>query len=153
VAVTGEWVIAAPRAAVYAIMGDFEAMPRHFPQVAREMRLLERDGQHLRLEAIAGSFSRFTPTVRIALDVELLPGEGYRCRTHNLTFNTTGDEELRLFDHPEGTRIAYTYFVTVRRRALRPLFAWLVRTFGLPFWERSVIGALRRILRDEAHHR
>jgi hypothetical protein len=49
-------------------------------------------------------------------------------------------------DHVDGTRIAYTYFVSVRRRAFRPVYAWLVRTLALPFWEKSVIGELRKIL-------
>lgn len=146
VPVKGEWIVHAPREAVYAIISDFEAMPKHFPRVAREMRLIERNGNHLRLEATAASFGRFFPNVKIAISAELLPGAGYRCRTHNITFNTTGEEELLLVDDVEGTRVVYTYFVTVRRRALRPLYAWLVRTFALAFWERSVIGALRDLL-------
>jgi hypothetical protein len=36
-----------------------------------------------------------------------------------------------IVDDPEGTRINYTYFVTVRRRWLKPLCAWLVRHFGM----------------------
>ena len=49
-----------------------------------------------------------------------------------------------------GTRIKYTYFVTVRRRWLKPLFAWMVRAFGLPFWKRSFIDPLKTLVEDSA---
>lgn len=146
VAVRGEWLVRAERAAVYAIVSDFERMPQHFPKVARAMRLIERSGDELKLEAEAASFGTPFPPVRIELIATLLPGRGYRCTTRNLTFGTTGDEELLLADDPHGTRIHYTYFVRVRRRWLRPPYAWLVATFGLPFWKRSVVDRLEALV-------
>lgn len=148
--VTGEWIIAAPRSAVHAVISDFASMPRNFPKVARAMRVIDVDGPRLRLEPTAASFGRLFPEVKIAIDAEIIPDGGYRCRTHNITFNTRGEEELLLFDHPGGTRIAYTYFVDVRCRALTPLYAWMVRTFALRFWERAVIDELRKILQESA---
>jgi hypothetical protein len=146
VAVRGSWVVRAPREAVYAIVSDFERMPERFPRIARSMKVLGRDGDRLQLEAEAGSFGRFFPAVRIRIDAELIPGEGYRCQTHNLTFDTRGDEELLLHDDPQGTRIEYTYYVTVRRRWLRAPYAWLVRVLGLPFWKRSYLDPLEALL-------
>ena len=102
---TGRWFVAAPRRDVYAIISDFEAMPQNFPSVARAMKIVRRDGPHLSIEATSASFGRFFPSAKIEIAAELLPGEGYRCRTHNLTFNTTGQEELRLVDHDGGTQI------------------------------------------------
>lgn len=149
VAVTGSWLIASDRASVYAIVSDFENMPKNFPGVARAMRILSRDGNVLTIEAEAASFGRLLPTVRILMTAELLPDEGYRCSTRNLTFDTTGEEQLLLVDDPEGTRIDYTYFVTVRRRQLRPLYAWAVRAFGLPYWKRSFVDRLEVLLGDD----
>ncbi len=80
------------------------------------------------------------------MTADLLPGVGYRCSTHNHTFHTRGEEQLLLEDDPEGTRIRYTYYVTVSRPWLRPLYAWLVRHFGLPFWKRAVIDRLETLL-------
>jgi hypothetical protein len=150
VAVHGDWLVHADRASVYAIVSDFERMPERFPKIARSIRLVKREGDVLTLEAEAGSFASWLPSARIELTATLLPGQGYRCTTRNLTFNTTGDEELLLVDDPEGTRISYTYFVTVRRRWLRPLFAWMVSAFGLPFWKRSFIDPLELLV--EAQH-
>lgn len=45
-------------------------------------------------------------------------------------------------------RINYTYFVTVRRRWLKPLYAWLVSTFALPYWKRSFVDPLELLVRD-----
>jgi hypothetical protein len=146
VTVHGDWLVHTDRASVYAIVSDFERMPEHFPKIARSIRLLKRDGDILTLEAEAGSFASWLPSAKIELTVTLLPGQGYRCTTHNLTFNTTGDEELLLVDDPEGTRIKYTYFVTVRRRWFKPLFEWMVSTFGLPFWKRSFVDPLESLV-------
>ena len=146
ITVEGDWLIRADRAAVYSIVSDFERMPEHFPKVARALRVLAREGDRLTIEAEAASFGRLFPPAKVSMVAVLLPGRGYRCSTHNLTFGTTGDEQLLLEDDPEGTRIRYTYHVTVGRLWLRPLYAWLVRTFGLPYWRRAVIDRLRTLL-------
>jgi hypothetical protein len=150
VTVLGDWLVHADRASVYAIVSDFERMPEHFPKIARSIRLRERDGEMLILEAEAGSFASWLPSAKIELTVTLLPGQGYRCATRNFTFNTTGDEELLLVDDPEGTRIKYKYFVTVRNRWFRPIFAWMVKTIGLPFWKRSFIDPLESLVKCRA---
>lgn len=149
VAVKGDWLIRAKREDVYAIFSNWEKMPEHFPRVARSVQILERNGTHLKVQSVAASFARFLPGAKIDIDVELLPGRGYRCRTFNTTFNTTGEEELLLVDDPEGTRIKYTYFVTVRNRKWRRLYAWLVKTFGLPFWKRAVIDRVPHLIANK----
>lgn len=146
VAVHGDWLVRADRASVYAIVSDFEHMPEHFPKVARAMRLISRDGDVLTLEAEAASFGSMFPSAKIEMTATPLPGCGYRCTTRNLTFSTTGDEELLLVDDPEGTRIKYTYFVTVRHRWARPLYGWLVSTLALPYWKRSFVDPLESLV-------
>jgi len=149
VAVKGDWLIRAKREDVYDIFSNWERMPENFPRVARSVKILETNGTHLKVRSVAASFARFLPGARINIDVELLPGRGYRCRTFNTTFNTTGEEELLLVDDPEGTRIQYTYFVTVRNRKWRWLYAWLVKTFGLPFWKRAVIDRVPQLIANK----
>lgn len=146
VTVHGDWLVRADRESLYAIVSDFERMPEHFPKIARAMNLVEHDGDVLTLEAESASFGSLFPSARIEMTVTLLPGQGYRCTTRNRTFNTTGDEELLLVDDPEGTRIKYTYFVTVRRRWLKPVYAWMVSTFALSFWKRSFVDRLELLV-------
>ena len=147
VPVRGSWLIRAKRDVIYQIISDFESMPKNFPRVAHRIKVVGREGQHVNFEAEAASFGRWFPKVKINVSAELLPGKGYRCKTHNLSFNTTGEEELLLVDDPEGTRIEYTYFVTVRNRRWAPLFAWLVRISGLPFWKRNIVDRLEVLVR------
>lgn len=146
VSVIGNWLVHAKREDVYRIVSDWEHMPNNFPRVAKSVTILERNGMRLKVQSVAGSFASFLPGANVTIDVELLPGQGYRCRTTNTTFHTTGEEELLLVDDPEGTRVQYTYFVSVRNRVWRKLFAQLVKTFGLPFWKRSFIDQLPHLI-------
>lgn len=146
IAVKGDWMIPAKREDVYSIVSDWEKMPEHFPRVAKSVKIIEKNGTRLKVQSVAASFARFFPDVKINIQVELLPGRGYRCQTHNTTFNTTGEEELLLVDDPEGTRVQYTYFVTVHNRIWRRPYAWLVKTFGLPFWKRAFIDRLPQLI-------
>ena len=145
VVIRANWLLPAGRDTIYSIISDFERMPEHFPEVVRALRIVARDGNRLSMEAEAASFGRLFPTVRVLIEAELLPGKGYRCSTHNLTFNTSGQEELLLVDDPHGTRVQYEYIITVRSRWLRPLFGWLTRRFGLPYWKRSFLDPLEKL--------
>lgn len=144
--VRGSWLIRANREVVYGIISDFESMPKNFPRVAHSIKVVGREGERLNIEAEAASFTRWLPKAKIHISAELLPSRGYRCKTHNLSFNTTGQEQLLLEDTPNGTRIEYTYFVTVQNRHWGPLYAWLVRHLGLPFWKKSVIDRLEQLV-------
>lgn len=148
VEVTGNWLIKAKRHDIYNIISNWEKMPENFPKIAKSMKVIEKKENHLKVEAIAASFGRFFPEVKINIDVELLPDRGYRCHTFNKSFNTTGEEELLLLDDPEGTIVRYTYFVTVKNQRWKKPFAWMVKTFGLPFWKKSFIDRLNIILDD-----
>jgi len=81
-------------------------------KIARAMRLVERDGDVLTLVAESASFGSLFPTAKIEMTATLLPVEAIAAPPQpHIPY--TGDEELLLVDHPEGTRINYTYFVTV----------------------------------------
>jgi hypothetical protein len=149
-AITARWQIDAPRESVYAIASDFEALPKHFPKLAHSATILSRTGNHLKIDAEAASFGRLFPRVKVSIDAELLPGHGYRASTFNRTFNTTGKEQLLLNDCDRGTEIEYTYIVTVRRKWLRPLYGWLVRTFGLPYWKKCYLQPLTELAQEHS---
>ncbi len=140
--IKSHWFIPASRHFVYAVASDFEHFSQHFPRIAHSTRVVSRVDNRLVVEAEAASFGRFFPRVYVTINVELLPGEGYRCSTLNHTFNTTGEEELLLSDAAGGTRITYSYTVTVRRKLFLPLYAWLVRRFALRYWKCSYLEPL-----------
>jgi len=130
---TGSWFIRAPREKVYSVISDFEAMPVNFPKVARAMRITERDGSRLTIHARAASFGSVFPEVNV-----------------NETLGTSGHEEFLLRDVPGGTRIDYSYRVTIRPVWLRVLAGPLIRWFGLPFWKRAFIDVLRARLEGDS---
>ena len=144
-AIQAIWEIPAPRLSVYAVASDFEKFPLYFPKLARSASVTSRSLDQMIVEVEAASFGRFFPTVRITINVELLPGRGYRCSTINHTFGATGREELLLTDAPLGTLISYTYIVRVRRKWLRPLYGWLVRRFALSYWKRHYLDPLTQL--------
>jgi len=150
VAITARWQIDAPRESVYAIASDFKALPAHFPKLAHSASILSRNGDHLEIDAEAASFGRIFPRVKISIDAELLPGHGYRASTFNRTFNTTGKEQLLLHDSGSGTEIEYTYIVTVKSKWLRPLYGWLVRTLGLPYWKKCYLQPLTKLAQEHS---
>lgn len=152
-AITARWQIDAPRESVYAIASDFKAMPVHFPKLAHSVSIPARTGNHLEIEVEAASFGRIFPRVKISIDAELHPGHGYRAATFNRTFNATGKEQLLLHDSGSGTEIEYTYVVTVKRKWLRPLYGWLVRTFGLPYWKKCYLQPLTRLAQEHCRSR
>jgi hypothetical protein len=67
IAVRGDWLVHADRESVYAIVSDFERMPKHFPKIARAMNLVERAGDVLTLEAEAASFGSLSRRSRSRL--------------------------------------------------------------------------------------
>ena len=147
-AITARWQIDAPRESVYAIASDFKAMPTHFPKLAHSVSILSHTGDHLNIEVVSASFGRIFPRAKISIHAELLPGYGYRASTFNRTFTTTGKEQLLLQDSGSGTEIEYTYIVTVRRKRLRPLYGWLVRTLALPYWKKCYLQPLTRLAQE-----
>ena len=152
-AISARWRIDAPRDSVYAIASDFAALPKHFPKLAHSALIVAETGNHRKIEVEAASFGRMFPRVKISIEAELLPGQGYRASTFNRSFNTTGKELLLLHDSGGGTEIEYTYIVTVKRKWLRPLYGWLVRTLGLPYWRKSYLEPLTKLAQEHNRSR
>lgn len=147
---TGSWLIRAPREEVYAMVSDFEAMPFNFPKVALSLRIMEREGNHLKIHAKAKSFGSIFPEVSVVMMTELLPSRGFISDNVNDTLGTYGHEEFRLQDAPEGTLIDYSYRVTIQRAWLRVLARPLMSWMGLRFWERAFIDVLKAKLESSS---
>jgi len=52
----GEYRINAPSEKIYEILTDFERIPERFPEVAKEVRYLKRDGNRFVVEAESKAF-------------------------------------------------------------------------------------------------
>jgi hypothetical protein len=110
-----EQVIAAPFDAVWGVATDFENVPR-FDPVLRRVRIVERDGERLRLVVVT------SVGLRSAVDVELQPGWCWmRGRSDSLVVGMAAvpvDAGRTHYAHVEGSRFPGS-------RLLRPLFHWM----------------------------
>ncbi|MCC7147431.1 MAG: SRPBCC family protein [Phycisphaeraceae bacterium] len=139
----GSWVIRAPRDSVYAIMSDFERMPQRFPKVAHSLQIIAQAGNTLRIAAEAKSFGTVIP---VAMTTVLHPPKGYISDNVNEKLGTFGHEEFLMEEIPEGTRINYTYAVTIRNWWLGVVATPLLKWYALRFWKRAVIDTLKNML-------
>ncbi len=136
------WIIKAPRDSLYAIVTDFENMPKNFPAVAHSMKIVSKDGDRLLIHAEAKSFG--IPPVPVTMETTLVPGKGYISDNINPKFKTTGHEELLMEDAEDGTKITYSYEYDLSKANVllrviaKPLFGW----FSMWYWKRVYIDKL-----------
>ena len=136
------WIIKAPREEVYKIMSDFENMPKYFPKVAESLRILKKDGDNLTIEAEAKTFGR---TFSVQMETELRPPIGY-VSDNKSEIGTSGHEEFLMEEIPEGTKINYTYEVTLKNPILAVMGKFLIGWYAMRFWEHAVIDKLKEML-------
>lgn len=137
------WLIKAPLPEVFNIMTDFEKFPEHFPKVAESIQIVKREGNYLEMDATVKSFGQTFP---VKMKTRILPGRGFISDNESPTFGTSGHEELLLSQHPEGTRIDYTYQVAVHKRWLRIVARPLIGWYSMKYWEKAVIDELKKKL-------
>lgn len=138
-----EWLVKAPLAVVFAMITDFERWPEYFPRVAASLRVARRDGTHLEMDATIKSFGQEFP---VKMKTRILPGEGFVSDNESPRFGTSGHEELRLLERPEGTLIDYTYQVAIHKHWLRIVARPLIGWFSMKYWQSAVIDELRKRL-------
>lgn len=138
-----QWVIKAPIEEVFRVMSDFEKLPEHFPKVARTVKIVKGEGNNLEIDATVKSFGKEFP---VKMKTEILPGKGYISDNDSPKFGTSGHEELLLSSHQEGTLIDYTYQVTIHKKWLRVVATPLIKWYSMKFWEKAVIGELKKIV-------
>ena len=136
------WIIKAPREEVYKIMSDFENMPKYFPKVAESLRILKKDGDNLTIEAEAKTFGR---TFSVQMETELRPPIGY-VSDNKSEIGTSGHEEFLMEEIPKGTKINYTYEVTLKNPILATFGGFLIGGYAMRFWEHAVIDKLKEML-------
>ena len=136
------WVINAPREEVYKIMSDFENMPKYFPEVAESLQILKRDGNNLTIVAKAKTFGR---TFSVQMETELRPPIGY-VSDNKSAIGSSGHEEFLMEEIPKGTKINYTYEVTLKNPILATFGGFLIGGYAMRFWEHAVIDKLKEML-------
>jgi len=102
----GSWLVRASRSEVFDTLTDFERWPEYFPKVAESVRVVRHGDDHLDIDATVKSFGQRFP---VTMSTQVLPGRGFTSENASPKFGTSGHEEVRLSDDPDGTVIDYTY--------------------------------------------
>lgn len=138
----GSWVIRASREEIYKIVSDFENMPKYFPTIAESVRIIEKQGNHQKMEARVKSFGK---VFDVKMQTELLHNTGFRSANES-SFGTSGHEEFLMEDAEGGTRITYAYEIEIHRPILRIVATPLIKWFAMWSWKRAFIDKLRKIV-------
>lgn len=145
---TGCWKIKAPREEIYNIISNFENMPKYFPSVAQSLKIVEKQGNILTIEAIVKSFgSTFPVTMKTVLN----PPIGFISDNINHKFKAVGHEKFLMEEIAGGTKINYSYEYDMSnspvllRIIAKPLLDW----FGIWFWKRAVIDKIKIMLEKQ----
>ena len=137
----GSWVIHAPRHEIYDIITDFVNMPKYFPSVAKSVRIISKEDNHLNLAAETKSFGR---TFHVSMNAELRPPEGFI--SENISTLGIEQEVFKMEEVPEGTIIHYINDVEIKSPFFRIFGRFLIGWWAMKYWERAVITKLKQML-------
>ncbi len=124
-------------------MTDFEKWPEYFPRVAESIRVINRDGNNLKIEAIVKSFGQ---KFLVKMKYQILPERGFISDNENSKLGISGHEEFLLSENQEETVINYTYKVFIRKPWLRVVAKPLISWYSMKYWEKAVIDELKRLV-------
>ena len=128
ISLTGSWVIKAPLRSVYEIVTDFEETPVYFPAVAKSLKIIEKNGNHLSIQAMTKTFGI---PFKVKMETDLLPNKGFK-------------------SIPSGTKINYRNDVTIKNNFLKLFSKLLIGKPALIFWEHAYIDKLRKIVEEKS---
>ncbi len=138
----GSWIIKASKEEIYKIISDFENMPKYFPSIAESIIIKEKQGNFQKMEAKVKSFGK---VFDVKMQTELIPNIGFKSDNES-SFGTSGHEEFLMENVKEGTKINYTYHITIHHTLLRIIGTPLIKWFAMWSWKKSFIDRLIKIV-------
>ncbi len=143
VTLRGKYLIKAPKSEVYKLISDFERGVELFPEVAKSIRVLERKGNKLKIEAQTKP-SKFSKTFTVLMDTQLNSPNGF----HSINTSSVGieDETVKLEETKEGTIFDYENTMQITNKFYRPIANIFIGKFALKFWEKKYIAPLKKLL-------
>lgn len=141
VSLTGSWVIKAPLKRVYEVVTDFEKTPEYFPMVAKSLKIIKKDNNHLSIQAVTKTLGM---SFKVQMETDLLPGKGFK--SINESVLAIEDETFLMEEVPSGTKIDYQNNVTIKNNFLKLFSRLLIGKPALKFWEHMYIDKLRIIV-------
>lgn len=145
VTLRGRYLIKAPKEKVYKIITDFEQSTKLFPDVAKSIKIIEQNGQQLKIEAVTKPF-KFSKAYVVSMVTQLNPPNGFS--SINTSLVGIEDETVRLETTKEGTIFDYKNTMKITNKLYRPIANLLIKKLALKFWEKKYIIPLKNLLEE-----
>ena len=139
----GSWIVNAPLRRIYEIVTDFENAPTYFPLVAKSLKIMNRKGNNLSIDATSKTFGI---PFHVLMNTELLPGKGFT--SINSSLLAVEKENFMLEEVPTGTKIDYRNEVQIKNNILQIFAKLLIGKPALLFWKFAYIDRLQKLATD-----
>lgn len=123
------------------VVTDFEKTPEYFPMVAKSLKIIKKDGNHLSIQAVTKTLGM---SFKVKMETDLLPGKGFK--SINESALAIEDETFLMEEVPSGTKINYQNNVTIKNNFLKLFSRLLIGKPAIIFWEHMYIDKLRKIV-------
>lgn len=137
---TGTWIINAPLQRIYEIVTDFEEAPSYFPLVAKSLKIINKQGNNLTIEAMSKTFGI---PFHVLMDTQLLPNKGFK--SINYSALAIEKESFMMEEIPTGTKINYRNEVQIKNNILQIFARMLIGKPALLFWKFAYIDRLQKL--------
>lgn len=140
VILAGTWVINAPLQRIYDIVTDFENAPNYFPLVANSLKIINKKGNYLTIDAVSKTFGI---PFHVLMDTQLLPNKGFK--SVNTSLLAIENESFMMEEIQNGTKIHYRNEVQIKNNILQIFAKMLIGKPALQFWKYSYIDRLQKL--------
>jgi len=137
---TGTWIIHAPLQRLYEIVTDFEHAHTYFPLVATSLKITNKKGNHLSIDAVSKTFGI---PFHVMMETELVPNKGFT--SINTSALAIEDESFLMEEVPTGTKIIYRNEVQIKNNVLQLFAKMLIGKPALLFWKYAYIDRLEKL--------
>lgn len=140
IVLAGAWIINAPLHRVYEIVTDFEKAPAYFPLVASSMKIINKQGNSLIIDAVPKTFGI---PFRVVMEAQLLPNKGFK--SINTSILAIENESFLMEEVPAGTKITYRNEVQIKNNILQLFARMLIGKPALLLWKFAYINKLEKL--------
>jgi hypothetical protein len=137
---TGTWVIPAPRQRLYEIVTDFENAPHYFPLVAKSLKIINKKGNSLSIDAVSKTFGI---PFHVFMETQLMPNKGFT--STNSSVIAIEKESFMMEEISTGTKIRYRNEVQIKNTVLQIFAKMLIGKPALLFWKYAYIDRLQKL--------
>ncbi len=140
IVLSGTWIVNAPLQKIYKIITDFENAPKYFPLVAHSLKIVNKQGNFLAVNAVSKTFGI---PFSVRMETELIPNKGFN--STNTSSLAVEKESFLLEETSTGTKINYRNEVQIKNNFLQLFARIIIGKPALLFWKHAYIDKLEKL--------